>query len=131
MHVELFGEFVVLAEELNYHAAARRLNVAQSTLSKHIATLEREYGTALFVRDRKDPYKFHPRIAVQHAFVYESLYDSDKAAFNKLYDDYFYRRNNDFWYREAMKKLPRLVEATRMLVCAAVGSDSAGAPAWP
>lgn len=52
MHVELFGEFVVLAEELNYHAAARRLNVAQSTLSKHIATLEREYGTALFVRDR-------------------------------------------------------------------------------
>ena len=72
----------------------------------------------LFVRDRKDPYKFHPRIAVQHAFVYESLYDSDKAAFNKLYDDYFYRRNNDFWYREAMKKLPKLVEATRMLVCA-------------
>ena len=72
----------------------------------------------LFVRDRKDPYKFHPRIAVQHAFVYESLYDSDKATFNKLYDDYFYRRNNDFWYREAMKKLPKLVEATRMLVCA-------------
>ena len=52
MHVELFGEFVVLAEELNYHAAARRLNVAQSTLSKHIAALEREYGTALFARDR-------------------------------------------------------------------------------
>ena len=52
MHIELFGEFVVLAEELNYHAAARRLNVAQSTLSKHIAVLEREYGTALFARNR-------------------------------------------------------------------------------
>lgn len=52
MHIELFGEFVVLAEELNYHSAARRLNVAQSTLSKHIAVLEREYGTALFARDR-------------------------------------------------------------------------------
>ena len=72
----------------------------------------------LFLRDRKDANRFHPRIAVQHAFIYEALYDNDKAAFNKLYNDYYYRRNNDFWYREAMKKLPRLVEATRMLVCA-------------
>lgn len=72
----------------------------------------------LFVRDRKDPAKFHPRISAQFDFIYESLYDNDKNAFNLLYNDYFYRRNNQFWYREAMKKLPRLVEATRMLVCA-------------
>ena len=72
----------------------------------------------LFVRDRKDPEKFHPRISVQHDFIYEALWQTDKDAFNRLYNDYFYRRNNDFWYAEAMKKLPRLVEATRMLVCA-------------
>ncbi len=72
----------------------------------------------LFVRDRKDSKKFHPRIGVQHDFIYESLYDSDKYLFNRLYNDYFYRRNNQFWYYEAMKKLPRLTEATRMLVCA-------------
>lgn len=72
----------------------------------------------LFVRDRRDPHKFHPRISVQFDFIYESLYDSDKASFNRLYNDYFYRRNNQFWYREAMKKLPKLVQATRMLVCA-------------
>ena len=72
----------------------------------------------LFVRDRKDKNKFHPRISVQFDFVYEALYDNDKAAFNRLYNDYFYRRNNQFWYREAMKKLPKLVQATRMLVCA-------------
>lgn len=72
----------------------------------------------LFVRDRKDSNKFHPRISAQYDFTYEALYDSDKDAFNRLYNDYFYRRNNQFWYREAMKKLPRLVQATRMLVCA-------------
>ncbi len=72
----------------------------------------------LFVRDRKDPNKFHPRIAVQHDFIYETLWDHDKQAFNRLYNDYYYRRNNQFWYHEAMKKLPRLAEATRMLVCA-------------
>ena len=72
----------------------------------------------LFVRDRKDPNKFHPRIGVQNDFVYEALWDKDKDAFNRLYNDYFYRRNNQFWYNEAMKKLPRLTQATRMLVCA-------------
>ena len=72
----------------------------------------------LFVRDHKDANKFHPRISVQFDFIFESLYDSDKAIFNRLYNDYYYRRNNQFWYREAMKKLPKLVNATRMLVCA-------------
>ena len=72
----------------------------------------------LFVRDRKDASKFHPRITAQLDFVYESLYDIDKTAFNNLYNDYYYRRNNQFWYGEAMKKLPVLVQATRMLVCA-------------
>ncbi len=72
----------------------------------------------LFLRDRTNPYMFHPRISVQYDFIYESLYDNDKAAFNRLYNDYFYRRNNQFWYGEAMKKLPALVQATRMLVCA-------------
>jgi 4-alpha-glucanotransferase len=72
----------------------------------------------LFVRDHKNPNKFHPRISAQLDFVYESLYDSDKYIFNKLYNDYYYRRNNQYWYREAMKKLPKLVQATRMLVCA-------------
>ena len=72
----------------------------------------------LFVRDHTNLGIFHPRISAQLDFIYESLYDNDKAAFNRLYNDYFYRRNNQFWYQEAMKKLPKLVQATRMLVCA-------------
>ena len=72
----------------------------------------------LFVRDRQNANLFHPRISAQLDFIYESLYDNDKFSFNRLYNDYFYRRNNQFWYREAMKKMPKLVEATRMLVCA-------------
>ena len=72
----------------------------------------------LFVRDDNDSNKFHPRITAQLNFMYEALYDSDKEKFNRLYNDYYYRRNNNFWYNEAMKKLPVLVQATRMLVCA-------------
>ena len=75
-------------------------------------------SNVLFVRDHKEEGKYHPRISAQFNFTYEALYDADKASFNRLYNDYFYRRNNQFWYDEAMKKLPVLVQATRMLVCA-------------
>ena len=72
----------------------------------------------LFVPDRKNTNMFHPCIGVQNDFIYETLCEGDKYNFNRLYNDYFYRRNNQFWYNEAMKKLPRLTQATRMLVCA-------------
>ncbi len=75
-------------------------------------------SNVLFVRDHKNPEMFHPRIAVQLDPVYETLWQHDKDNFNRLYNDYYYRRNNQFWYEEAMKKLPRLVDATDMLVCA-------------
>ena len=72
----------------------------------------------LFLTDHKRDDRFHPRIAVQFTDDYKQLDDQTKDAFNRLYNDYFYRRNNQFWYQEAMKKLPRLTGATRMLCCA-------------
>ena len=72
----------------------------------------------LFLVDHKRADRWHPRIAVQYTEDYERLDDGEKYNFNRLYNDYFYRRNNQFWYQEAMKKLPRLTQATRMLCCA-------------
>ena len=67
-------------------------------------------SNVLFVPDRKHPSMYHPRIAVQNDFIFEVLSPEEKEVFNRLYNDYFYRRNNQFWYQ--------LVQATRMLVCA-------------
>ena len=75
-------------------------------------------SNVLFVRDHRTPGLYHPRIGAQNDPIYEYLSDSDREAFNRLYNDYFYSRNDRFWYDEAMKKLPRLTQATRMLVCA-------------
>ena len=73
----------------------------------------------LFLPDHRNPGKFHPRIAAQHSYSFKMLLsEQERNNFNRLYDDYFYKRNTHFWQNEAMKKLPRLVEATRMLVCA-------------
>ena len=72
----------------------------------------------LFLVDHKRSDRWHPRIAVQYQECFKQLPADVQQKFNRLYDDYFYRRNNQFWYREAMKKLPRLTQATRMLCCA-------------
>ncbi len=72
----------------------------------------------LFLVDHKRSDRWHPRIAVQYQEPYQRLDEGEKYNFNRLYNDYFYRRNNQFWYQEAMKKLPRLTQATRMLCCA-------------
>ena len=76
------------------------------------------FNEGLFLVDHKRDDRWHPRIAVQYQEAYNQLNDGEKYCFNRLYNDYFYRRNNQFWYSEAMKKLPKLTQATRMLVCA-------------
>ena len=72
----------------------------------------------LYLEDHKRKDMWHPRINAPKLEFFHHLPDWEKDSFWRLYNDYFYRRNNQFWYYEAMKKLPRLTQATRMLVCA-------------
>ncbi len=44
----------------------------------------------------------------------------------ELYIDYFFRRQDDFWKREALRKLPALKRVTNMLIC---GEDLGLVPA--
>ena len=74
-------------------------------------------NNVLFVADTTSPDLYHPRIAVQTASVYQNLTPEEQKAFNALYDDYFYHRHEVFWRNEAMRKLPELIDSTRMLVC--------------
>ncbi len=75
-------------------------------------------SNVLFVVDPENPHGYHPRIIANQDYAFRYLSDSDKYAFERLYEDYFYHRHNDFWLDEAMKKLPMLTQCTRMLVCA-------------
>lgn len=72
----------------------------------------------LFIEDPYEKGKYHPRISAQHTYIYRSLNDYEKWCFNRLYNNFYYHRHNDFWYGKAMWKLPPLLDATNMLVCA-------------
>ena len=50
MNTENLKEFIVLAETKNFWEASERLYMNQSTLSKHIKSLENDLGVALFTR---------------------------------------------------------------------------------
>jgi 4-alpha-glucanotransferase len=49
-----------------------------------------------------------------------------QARLRELYVDYFYRRQDEFWKREALQKLPALKRGTDMLIC---GEDLGMVPA--
>lgn len=72
----------------------------------------------LFIEDPYEKGKYHPRISAQFTYIYRSLSDYDKWCFDRLYNDFFYHRHNDFWYGKAMWKLPPLIDSTGMLCCA-------------
>lgn len=72
----------------------------------------------LFVEDPYEKGKYHPRISAQYTYIYRSLTDYERWCFDRLYNDFYYHRHNDFWYGKAMWKLPPIIDATDMLTCA-------------
>jgi len=72
----------------------------------------------LFIEDPYEKGKYHPRISAQYTYQYRRLTDYEKWQFNRLYNDFFYHRNDDFWRDKAMWKLPPLLDSTTMLTCA-------------
>ncbi|MDR1974059.1 MAG: 4-alpha-glucanotransferase [Bacteroidales bacterium] len=60
---------------------------------------------------------FHPRIALHYTRSYNELDDVQRRALDAIYNDFFYRRHNEFWKSSALMKLPAIRYATDMLVC--------------
>lgn len=80
----------------------------------------------LFIEDPHGKGLWHPGISARSTSAYSNLDEARKQAFDRLYDDYFYRRHNAFWKQSAMRKLPPLLSSTGMLAC---GEDLGMIPA--
>ncbi|HET9056022.1 MAG TPA: 4-alpha-glucanotransferase [Chitinophagaceae bacterium] len=80
----------------------------------------------LFEEEGSQGQKFHFRISMENTRSFQYLDDDTKSKLKNLYVNYFYKRQDDFWYHEAMKKLPALKRSTNMLIC---GEDLGMVPA--
>jgi 4-alpha-glucanotransferase len=80
----------------------------------------------LLEEDGPGTQEYHFRINMDHTSSFRDLDDYTKEQLKKLYINYFYRRQDEFWRKEAMNKLPELKRSTNMLVC---GEDLGMVPA--
>ena len=60
----------------------------------------------LLIADPDRPDHYHPRVSARLTHAYRALSDDDRRAFDRLHDDFFYRRHDSFWRTEAMRRLP-------------------------
>jgi 4-alpha-glucanotransferase len=61
--------------------------------------------------------EFHFRISMEKTLSFKYLIPHLQEKLKALYVNYFYRRQDDFWKKQAMLKLPQLKNATNMLIC--------------
>ena len=111
-------EVFTLKEEFNTQAKIEKYfeeNTEDESIKNGLLSLVSE---VLFIEDPIMKEQFHPRISAQFTYSYKALSQSEKESFNRIYDNFYYERHNDFWKWKAMKKLPELISATNMLCCA-------------
>ena len=61
--------------------------------------------------------QFHFRFNMHNTLSFRYLDQHTQQQLKDLYIDYFFHRQDDFWKKEAMEKLPALKRASDMLIC--------------
>jgi len=103
----------------------------QRNVESHIASLKEDEdneslktglfdlisNVILFEEPGTDGQQFHFRIGADKTISFRYLDDDQKQKLYDLYVNYFFKRQDDFWMKEAMHKLPYLKRATNMLIC--------------
>ena len=85
-----------------------------------------DVNEVLFIEDKAEKGRFHPRIMFHSTRSYQDLDENTKNVLNEIYNDYFYHRHNQFWREIGLKKLRSLKNSTTMQVC---GEDLGMVPA--
>jgi 4-alpha-glucanotransferase len=89
----------------------------EETVKLKLGLFELISNVILFDHEESEGTEFHFRISMEKTSSFRRLIPHVQERLKKLYFDYFYHRQDGFWYKEAMHRLPQLKEATNMLVC--------------
>lgn len=80
----------------------------------------------LFADQNDGEQVYHFRFNAETTSSFRFLDQHTQAGLKELYVDYFFRRQDEHWRKEAMEKLPALKKASNMLIC---GEDLGLVPA--
>ncbi len=130
MLYEFFGEEVnYIKEHFLYNNELKEAFNTQRKVQDHFAEQNDnenkiKYGlfnlisnVILFEEENSQGQKFHFRIGMDQTLSFRDLDEHSKNALKNLYVNYFFRRQDEFWKKEAMHKLPGLKHSTNMLIC--------------
>jgi 4-alpha-glucanotransferase len=90
-------------------------NTQYSKYEKSLLRLMTE--VLLLVEPNTDGHYFNPRITLSTTYSYSQLDNYTKARFNTLYNDYYFKRHDEYWKQQALWKLPAILDASNMLIC--------------
>ena len=76
------------------------------------------YTNVLFIKTASDAKLFYMNILGKETKEYKHLSESNMAAYDRIFQYFFYERHNNFWAETAFRRLPKVIYATSMLACA-------------
>jgi len=115
-HYKLKGDFNTQRKiEDNINAPADAAPEAKENIAAIKSGLS--FLVSNIVLFRESDQAFHPRINAMDTPSFDCLDVWMKERLIRLYNDYFYRRQDDFWRLQALTKLPVLKSASDMLIC--------------
>ena len=70
-----------------------------------------------FTQENSNGQQFHFRFGMENTSSFRNLDEKTQGQLKELYLNYFFQRQDDFWMKEALQKLPSLKRVTNMLIC--------------
>ena len=111
---------IVFKPELSTQRRIRDFISQNSDYARYESMLSELVSEVLLIREPGETgeHTYNPRITLHTTYSYSQLSKYARENLMRLYNDYFYHRHEDFWRDQAFWKLPPILDASDMLICA-------------
>lgn len=120
LHADNTGQYI-LKEEFNTQRKVEKYFWEKGNADQHDFERQGLYdlisNVILFEKEGSNDTEFHFRFAMDATSSFKNLEWHTQQQLKDLYINYFFQRQDFFWKKEAMNKLPVLKASTNMLVC--------------
>ena len=120
LHLDHLGSYSLKPEFATQRQVERHFATLKDTPHNHKlkqGLYDLISNVLLFEVEGSQGQQYHFRFGLEGTSSFASLDPLTQARLKDLYIDYFYRRQDAFWMKEGMARLPALKRSTNMLVC--------------